>query len=145
MTLKEEIAKPEYATMKDAEIANTLNNKVMTVMIDTSAAAVDQIIVPTGELFEITLAAAVSPPTAITPVAWNFSRMLDRWGTISTSQPSIAAAVGVALEALQTAKLLSEESVRAIIELGVGKATYLSTISATSPLNEADIANARAE
>lgn len=145
MTLKDEIAKPEYEGMTDAEIADALNGKMVAVLLDTPVAEVSRIIVPTGELFAITMQSEARPPTELVGVCWNFSRMLDRWNSIGTSEPGVAEAVAGSMAKLQDAKLLSADSASKIAALGVGEVTYLSTIGATSPLNAADIANARAE
>jgi len=106
-------------------IASTLNAEVQSVAVDVSTTDVEKIIVPTGEFYSI-YQVSIKTPSGTNPpsqadqvmgLAWYFYRMLNQWQTIQTSQPSVMAAVTVAISQLEAAGILSVASAGAITAL----------------------------
>jgi hypothetical protein len=105
--------------------AAAINAQTTTAAQDIAVAAIEAIIVPTGELYAITQAAAKvpsgqAPPTAedqVIAAAWSFTQMLGRWTTIQASNPALWSACQTVMAGLQAAGLLSASSVAAIAAL----------------------------
>jgi hypothetical protein len=108
-----------------ASAAATLNAQTVAAVLDITTAAIDSVIVPTGEAYAITALGAkalsgASPPTQADQViiaAWNVTRMLTQWQTIQTSNPAVLSPVQAALSGLQSAGVLSSASAAAILAL----------------------------
>ena len=114
---------PVPASLADA--AETLKAQTVPAVLDITTAAIDSVIVPTGEAYAITALGAkplsgASPPTPEDQViiaAWNVNRMLTQLTTIATSIPAVLAPVQAALSGLQSAGVLSAASAAAILAL----------------------------
>ena len=86
--------------------------------VDVTTAAIEQIIVPTGELFAINTLSQKTPSGASPPTdadeaiaaAWNVMRMLNQWTVIETSVAAIWSATQTAMTALVAANVLSSAS-----------------------------------
>lgn len=122
--LQTELEAPEYKGLSDAAAAALLNSPRVTagasIGRDVATADVQKRIVPTGELYKITIAASANPPTEISAAAWSFSQMLGRFAVISTSEPPVKKAAVGAMAVLVSAGLLSEESKAAIEAMMTG-------------------------
>ncbi len=108
-----------------AAAAATLNAQTVPAVLDVTTAAIDSVIVPTGEAYAITALGAkalsgASPPTSgdqVIIAAWNVNRMLTQLQTIATSNPAVLTPVQNALSGLQSAGVLSSASAAAILAL----------------------------
>ena len=92
------------------------------VLRDIATSAVDKITIPSGEMFAIQTL-STKPLSGLTPpagldlliaAAWSFTKMVDRWATIETSNAGIWAACQAGMAALQAAGVLSPASIAAI-------------------------------
>ena len=103
-----------------ADIAAAIN--AQTVASDILPGGVFAIITPTGEAFSISQMAKLAPSGAAPPtpkdqaigVAWSFMDILDRFGSVQVTNPSIWTSVQNSLAALVAAGLLSPASSLAI-------------------------------
>lgn len=88
------------------------------VATDITIAALEAVIVPTGELFKISQLAATTPTGVANDVniaaAWSLMLMVQKWTTITTSDAATWVAWQANLTALEGAGVLSSASVQAI-------------------------------
>jgi hypothetical protein len=105
--------------------AANLNTQTTIQQTDINVSDIEKIVVPTGELFQITTLSNQTlsgnvPPTQKDEVigfCWSFFRMLDKWTTIETSQNTVWQSCQTAMTILNTANVLSTNSINSIENL----------------------------
>ena len=88
------------------------------VATDLSIAALETIIVPTGEAFKISQLANTAPTggpnDAAISAAWSLMLMVNKWTSIPTSDAATWASLQAGMAALESAGVLSNASVQAV-------------------------------
>lgn len=144
MTIKDEIAKPEYEGMSDAEVAAALNAKTVSQPRVFTMREVRAVAQRMGEWPNIVLRAEERPPTDAVKAAINAISTPD--DQRFTSGPTGGLQVlGAGLTILAQAGDLSDGAVATIQALSAEDVPWWQSMGASAPFNEYDIALLRGE
>lgn len=144
--LKAEIAKPDYAGLKDDEIAAALNAKTMAVTLPIPAAEVKKQFIKTGVLAKAKFYAADPAADLALRLACQTvydSLIYDAFTDLDPTDAEQGPLIKSFLDALQAAQCLDDAGRTAVLALAAvelpGSEAFIGR-----PLDSSDIANARA-
>lgn len=145
--LKTEIAKPEYAGMTDAEIAEAINGKVVAVKVDVPSDTVRGTLYARGawrQIVSLSLDAKNSDPVhdAALVAAVQLVDFCRAGGVFSTSNGAILAQTAADLDALEAGDIITADDKMAVLALADASVPLWKSFG-VRPLDFNDIAIAR--